>query len=119
MYYWYPPISFQFPTTGILPGGSVVPDFVPRTEAAIPEGRVAIGEGAQVIGADEKLIGNIEEVLADPQTNTVTHFVIAKGLLLREHKLVPAFWVSRVDEDKIYLLVESDIFERLPDYQTE
>ena len=70
-YYWYPPISFQFPTTGILPGGTVVPDFVPRTESAIPEGRVAIGEGAQVIGGDEKHIGNIEQVLADPQTNNV------------------------------------------------
>ena len=119
MYYWYPPISFQFPTPGILPGGTVVPDFVHRTESAIPEGRVAIGEGAQVIGADEKHIGNVEQVLADPQTNNVTHFVIGKGLLLREHKLVPAFWVSRVEEDKIYLLVESDIFERLPDYQPD
>jgi uncharacterized protein YrrD len=117
MYYWYPPISFQFPTTGILPGGSVVPDFIHRTESAMPEGRVAIGEGAQVIGADEKHIGNVEEVLADAQTNNVTHFVIGKSLLLREHKLVPAFWVSGVEEDKIYLSVESDIFERLPDYQ--
>jgi uncharacterized protein YrrD len=120
-YYWYPPINFQFPNTGILPGGTVVPNYVPRprTETAIPEGRVAIGEGAQVISADEKHIGNVEQVLADSQSNNVTHFVVGKGFLLKEHKLVPTVWVSRVGEDKIYLSVESDTFERLPNYQPD
>lgn len=118
-YYWYPPINFQIPTQGILPGGSVVPDYIPRTEDAIPEGRVAIGEGAQVIGADEKHIGNVEQVLSDSQTNNVTHFVVGKGFLLKEHKLVPAVWVSRVDDEKIYLSVGTDMFERLPDYQPD
>jgi uncharacterized protein YrrD len=118
-YYWYPPLGFQFPSHGILPGGSVVPDYIPRTEDAIPEGRVAIGGGAQVIGADEKHIGNVEQVLSDSQSNNVTHFVVGKGLLLKEHKLVPAVWVSRVDDDKIYLSVDADMFERLPDYQPQ
>jgi uncharacterized protein YrrD len=118
-YYWYPPINFQFPTQGILPGGSVVPDYIPRTEDAIPEGRVAISEGAQVLSADEKHVGNVEQVLADSQTNNVTPFVVGKGLLLKEHKLVPALWISRVGEDKIYLSVDSDMFGRLPDYQSD
>jgi uncharacterized protein YrrD len=118
-YYWYPPISFQFPAQGILPGGSVVPDYVRRTEAAIPEGRVAISDGAQVISADEKHIGNVEQILADAQTNNVTRLVVGKGFFLKEHKLVPAFWVSRVDDEKIYLSVESSMFERLPDYQPD
>lgn len=72
-----------------------------------------------MISADENHIGNVEQVLADPQGNKVTHFVVGKVFLLKEHKLVPAFWVSRVDEDKIYLSVESSLFERLPDYQPE
>jgi sporulation protein YlmC with PRC-barrel domain len=120
-YYWYPPVNFQIPVTGILPGGTVVPDFVPRprTETSIPEGRVAIADGAQVIGSDEKHIGNVEQVLADSQTNNITHFVVGKGLLLKERKLVPAFWVSRVEEDKVYLSVESGMFDRLPDYQPD
>jgi uncharacterized protein YrrD len=118
-YYWYPPINFQFPTQGILPGGSVLPDYVRRTEAALPAGRVAIEEGAYVVSADERYIGDIEQVLAAPQSNQLTHFVVGKGLFLKEHKLIPAFWVSRVDGDKIILSVESDMFERLPEYQPE
>ena len=45
--------------------------------------------------------------------------MVRKDFLLQEHKLIPAFWVSRVDEEKIYLSVESDLFARLPDYQPE
>jgi uncharacterized protein YrrD len=119
MYYWYPPLNFQFPTQGILPGGSVIPDYVRRTETSIPVGRVAIAEGAQVISTDGKHIGNVEQVLADATSNKVTHFVVGKGFLLKEHKLVPAFWVTFVDEDKIHLSVETSMFERLPDYQPD
>ena len=114
-YYWYPPVSYQFPTGGIMPG--VLPDYVVQTETSIPPGRVAISEGAQVISADEKHIGNVEQVIADSESNHVTHFVVGKGFLLKEHKLVPAFWVTQVEEDKIYLSVEARVFERLPDYQ--
>jgi len=115
-YYWYPPVNFQMPTIGgMLPG--VVPDHVFRTESNIPEGRVAIAEGARVISADDKHIGNVEQVIADSESNNITHFVVGKGFLLKEHKLVPAFWVAKVDEEKIYLSVEARLFERLPDYQ--
>jgi uncharacterized protein YrrD len=116
-FYWYPPVNFQIPTGGIVPG--VVPDYVLQTETSIPEGRVAITEGAQVVSADEKHIGNVEQVIANSETNNVTHFVVGKGLLLKEHKLVPAFWVTTVDEDKIYLSVEASLFDRLPDYQPD
>jgi len=116
-YYWYPPTNFQFPASGLLPGGSVMPDYVLRTETSIPEGRIAIAEGAQVISVDEKHIGNVEQVIADAESNNVTHFVVGKGFLLKEHKLVPAFWVTKVAEEKIYLSVEARVFERLPDYQ--
>lgn len=118
MYYWYPPAGFQLPTgRGPLPG--VVPDYVLRTETSIPEGRIAIEQGAQVISSDEKHIGNVEQVIADSESKTITHFVVGKGFLLKEHKLVPASWVANVDEDKIYLSVKALLFERLPDYQPD
>jgi uncharacterized protein YrrD len=116
-YYWYPPVNFQTPTGGILPG--IRPDYVPQTETSIPEGRVAVAEGAQVISADDKHIGNVEQVIANSETNNVTHFVVGKGFLLKEHKLVPSHWVTSVDEDKVYLSVEARLFDRLPDYQTQ
>ena len=116
-YYWYPPTNFQTPTGGILPG--IRPDYVPETETSIPEGRVAISEGAQVISADDKHIGNVEQVIANSETNHVTHFVVGKGFLLKEHKLVPAQWITSVDEGKVYLSVGARLFDRLPDYQPQ
>jgi hypothetical protein len=116
-YYWYPPVNFQTPTGGVLPG--IRPDYVLETESSIPEGRVAISEGAQVISVDDKHMGNVEQVIADSETNNVTHFVVGKGFLLKEHKLVPSQWVTSVDEDKVYLSVEARLFDRLPDYQTQ
>lgn len=117
-FYRYPPVNFQAPG-GVAPG--IRPDYVLETESSIPEGRVVIAEGAQVISADEKHIGNIEQVIASSDTNNVTHFVIGKGFLLKEHKLVPADWVKSVDEKerKVHLAVEAAVFERLPDYQTQ
>lgn len=115
--YWYPPANFQTPTGGMLPG--IRPDYVLETEASIPEGRVAIAEGAQVISADDKHIGNVEQVITNSETNNVTHFVVGKGILLKEHKLVPSHWVTSVDESKIYLSVEARLFDRLPDYQPQ
>jgi uncharacterized protein YrrD len=116
-YYWYPPANFQGPMGGLLPG--IRPDYVPKTETSIPEGRIAIAEGAQVLSADDKHIGNVEQVITDSETNNVTHFVIGKGFLLKEHKLVPAHWVTSVDEDKVYLSVAARLFDRLPDYQPQ
>jgi uncharacterized protein YrrD len=112
--YWYPPINFQTPAPGRMPAVPVELDT--RTEPGIPEGRIAISEGAPVISADDQHIGNVEQVIMNSEGNAVTHFVIGKGLLLKEHKLVPSFWASSMDEEKIRLSVDSSLFDRLPDY---
>ena len=116
--YWYPPISFQTPAPGRMPAVPVALDT--QTEPSIPEGRIAITEGAAVISADDKHIGNVEQVIMSSEGDSVTHFVIGKGFLLREHKLVPAFWASSMDDDnKIRLSVDASLFDRLPDYTPE
>ena len=116
--YWYPPISFQTPSPGRMPAVPVELDT--RSEPSIPEGRVAISEGAPVISADDKHVGDVEQVIMSSEGNSVTHFVIGKGFLLKEHKLVPAFWASSMDDDnKIRLSVDSSLFDRLPDYEPD
>ena len=117
--YWYPPVNFQLqvPRVGLI--SESVPNQVAQNETSIPEGRVAISEGAQVLSADDEHIGNVEQVIADSESNTVTHFVVGKGFLLKEHKLVPAFWVANMDGDKLRLSVEARQFERLPDYNPD
>lgn len=113
--YWYPPVSFQTPAPGRVPAVPVQRQA--KTEPSLPEGKVAITEGAPVISADDKHVGNVEQVILDPEGNSVTHFVIGKGLLLKEHKLVPAFWASSMDEEKIRLSVDASLLDRLPDYK--
>jgi uncharacterized protein YrrD len=117
--YWYPPVNFQMqmPRVGLI--SEAIPDQVAETETSIPQGRVTISEGAQVVSADEKHIGNVEQVITDANSKTVTHFVISKGFLLKEHKVIPLSWVRGVEGDKVRLSVESSLFERLPDYNAE
>jgi len=117
--YWYPPVNFQMqlPRAGLV--SEAVPDQVLQTETSIPEGRIAISEGAEVLSADDKHIGNVEEVITNAESSTVTHFVVGKGFLLKEHKLVPISWVNSMDGDKLRLSVESTLFDRLPDYNPD
>jgi uncharacterized protein YrrD len=97
----------------------VAPDHVMRTETSIPEGRVAISQGAKVFSADDKHIGDVEGIVTHPEGNQLTHFVVGKGFLLKEHKLVPAQWVDHVTEERIYLSVQASVFDRLPDYRAD
>jgi uncharacterized protein YrrD len=117
--YWYPPINvqMQLPRAGLI--SEAVPEQVLQTETSIPEGRIAISEGAEVVSADDKHVGNVEQVITSADSNMVTHFVIGKGFLLKEHKMVPAFWISGMDGDKLHLSVESTLFDRLPDYNPD
>lgn len=116
--YWYPPTDLARPVPregGFLPGTRQ--DSVPIT--SLPDEHVAVAKGAQVYSSDEQHLGNVEEVIVNSENNQLSHFVIGKGFLFKEHKLVPAHWVNTVNEDKIYLSVEARLFERLPDYRLD
>jgi hypothetical protein len=109
-------MNFPIPASGMLPGQA--PDYGIETEESIPEGRLALSEGARVVSADGKHIGNVEQVLTHSDANTITHFVIGKGFVLKEHKLVPAPWLDHV-QDKIHLSVDASVFDRLPNYKPD
>jgi len=64
-----------------------------------------------------KHVGDVEEVIVNPQSDKITHFVISKGLLFNEEKLIPSTWVSGFDSDELKLVVNSKIIEHLPEYQ--
>lgn len=133
-YYYYPPSPYA--TTGTLPisemyttpagtvtgTGQGVPitgnePVTKEVEENIPEGTVALKEGAKVISSDSQEMGRVDKLFMEPGGTQVTHFLISKGLLLKEHKLIPVDWVSDMDEDKVFLSVDKDFVSRLPDYQ--
>ena len=115
--YWYPPfgnVTIPAPVGETVP---TEPPYIVDTERNIPEKTVALKEGAEVISVDDEHVGDVELVLTEPEADRVTHFVISHGLLLKERKLIPYQWVSRIDEERVYLVVGSHLLENLPEYQ--
>lgn len=115
--YWNPPVDIGggYGRYAFFPQSQ----FLRRTEKNIPEGMVALAEGAKVLSEDGKHVGNIETLVTDPKEDRVTHLVISSGLLLKERKMIPAYWLSSVAEDEVHLSVESRLLERLPEYRPE
>ena len=66
-------------------------------------------------------VGTVEHVLLDSERRHVTHFVVRKGLLLGRGVVVPADWITGIDEHGIFVDVGRDQLDRLPEYhpQTE
>ena len=114
--FWYPPAGTMWWTPGAYPS-SAVPPFVTRSTVQLPEETVALKEGAHVISQDGKHIGNVEQVLTDAEAGRVTHLLISEGFFLKEKKLVPTLWVKEVGENEVYLSIDSDLFEQIPDYK--
>ncbi len=112
--YAYPPMGVW---STINFGVDAPPRYVTRTKQNIPKGTVALEVGADVIGSGGEKIGTIESVFADPSTDHVTHILVTDGLLLKERKLIPTTWLTHVLEDEVYLSVNSDFVEKLPEYQ--
>lgn len=106
--YWYP----AYPEAPLMPYRE--PPYLPEVKMNIPSGTVAVREGAKVVTRDEKHIGNVEQVFSDARTNRVTHFVIAKGIVLREKKMVPVGWIDTLNENEVRLAVRARLVEELP-----
>lgn len=116
--YWYPPIYLPWWTMGTM--GQMVqnpkPKYVKR-EKNIPQGKVALEEGAKVIGRDGETLGDVEQVIIEPDEAHATHIVIGSGLITKDFKLVPTHWIRDVSDDKVYLTIHSDFFQRLPEHE--
>lgn len=113
-YYWYPArMNPGFQGPGLAP--YVLP--VGEKQRNIPENTVPLKEGTNVISADGSHVGDVERLFLEGDSNKVTHFVISQGILFKDQKLVPAHWVRSVDEDKVQLVVSSDVLGRLPSYE--
>lgn len=113
--YWYPPLGAA---AGNYLGTYPTPpaEYV-AVERNIPEGAVALREGAKVIARDGGHVGDIARVFTDANTPRVTHFLLVRGLLNREHKLIPTTWVKKVEEDQVQLSVGSQLIDELKNYE--
>lgn len=115
-YYWYPPVGAGYAGSLAVP---YYPGTVVSVERNVPKGSAALKEGAAIYSADEEHVGNVERVFTDSETDAVTHFLISRGFLFKNYKLVPANWIADATDDEIHLSVTRDVLERLPDYSDD
>lgn len=111
-----PTTVFAYPP---YPGGAPLqsnfgPRVVRETHLNIPDDTVALREGAKVVSRDDTDVGHVEQVLTSPPGDQVTHFLISRGLLVKEKRLIPVGWVERLEEGEVRLAVESSTVEKLP-----
>jgi len=116
VYFWYPPLLYPNHGAYGMPNSPLAPLAHVETRRNIPDETVPLQEGANVISSDDKHVGDVERLFLDASSKKVTHFLIAKGLFFKEHKLIPIHWVKYVGEKTVRLLVSAELLERLPDY---
>lgn len=77
----------------------------------IPADTVPLQEGARVITRDGQHVGDVIKVFTDD--GDLQHFVVSKGLLTTEEKVVPGDWVADLREDKVVLTVDAEMIDQL------
>jgi uncharacterized protein YrrD len=118
--YTYPPVGVGWWGVGTYLDYPVVePEYVVRTDENIPPDTVALREGARVLSLDGEHVGDVQELFFDGDSKRVTHLLISKGILFKEHKLIPANWVELTGEDEVSLNVSTRVIEDLPEYQAQ
>ncbi len=85
-------------------------------EHNIPDHDVAIEMGTEVTSVDGHHLGKVGKVLT--AHDTVTGFVIDRGLLPKEERAIPASWIRSFEEGEVHLGVDAGTVERLPAYRT-
>lgn len=111
-----PSAIFSYPPyPGGVPGvANYGPQYVAETHLNIPDKTVALRGGAKVIARDNIAVGHVAQVLTSTPADRVTHFLIATGRLVKEHRLIPVSWVERLADDEVELAIDSGVVERLP-----
>lgn len=74
------------------------------------------GVGARAMSGDSQYVGEVNHVIADADTGHVTHFVISRGLLVKDHILIPLHWINPALPDELRIAVSARLIGRLPDW---
>jgi len=90
-------------------------DVVPVEVERVPAGELAIHRGATVRATDGR-VGQVDEFLVDPASQQITHLVLKEGHLWDRRELtIPFSAIERVENDTVYLNLNKQAVENLPD----
>ena len=92
----------------------IQPQYITVQDHLLPEGDVAVQRG-MLVEAVDGLVGEVGELLIDPETRQVTHFLLMRGHLWGKKEIaITVSEIERGDEDTIYLKLDKAAIERLP-----
>ena len=95
-------------------GMDVQPHYVTVQDQLLPEGEAAVQRGMLVEAADGP-VGEVGELLIDPSTRQVSHFLLMKGHLWGKTEIaIPVSDIEKGDQDTIYLKIDKARIEQLP-----
>ena len=88
--------------------------YVPVEVERIPMGTVALHRGA-IVEASDGYVGRLGELLVDPESNEVTHFILQEGHAWGKKEVaVPASAVDETLENTIILTLDKEAVGKLP-----
>ena len=88
--------------------------YVPVEVERIPMGKVALHRGA-VVEASDGYIGRLGELLLDPESGAITHFILQKGHAWGKKEVaLPVSAVDETLENTIVLKLDKESIGRLP-----
>jgi len=76
-----------------------------------------IGRGTAVIGTEGRL-GAVNHVLADLESEEITHLIARRGGLLPDYRIMTIDQVNEIDDDGIHTELTEQEFGALPEYKS-
>jgi uncharacterized membrane protein len=93
----------------------VVVKYIPVKQRNIALGEVAVRRGARVEATDG-YVGLVDELLINSNNMQVTHLVLLERHIFKNREItVPVSQIDRVDEDTVYLKLDRQDVEQLPE----
>jgi uncharacterized membrane protein/sporulation protein YlmC with PRC-barrel domain len=87
---------------------------IPIEELNIAVEELALNRGTDVQATDGYL-GQIGEILLDPKSDEISHFILKRGHLWgKKEVVIPLSYVDHADPDTVYLKMEKEAIDKLP-----
>ena len=110
---WAPPLGpSPLPK---MPASLVPPGITPgeiSPHVSVPAEEIVLDPGCPVESCDGKMVGHVQELVLDPNQQ-ITHLLVITGHMLKDPKLVPVHWISRIDNNQVFLAVTAREIDRL------
>jgi uncharacterized protein YrrD len=76
-----------------------------------------IALGQTVLSSDGQKLGTIDRVVLNPADNHVEQFIVHRGLLLDDDKIVDRGSIDRVEGDRVHLTIDASTAHQLPQFE--